>query len=136
MQAREILKSPENEQVSTPVKGEWSMKSGKIRVGKNVLRAAVVFILLGGSIACSLYMKYAGQERKTVLFSTDIAIDGDFDDYFDLVVMKSMEGVDLKIIVDGNDSAQKQSGQDAVRNLEKITGGGVWSVFGHHRERS
>lgn len=85
---------------------------------------AAVCVLLGVSIACSWLMKASEQERKTVLYSTDLAIDGDFDDYFDLVVMKSLKGIDLKIIVDGNDSAQKQSGVNAIRNLDKIVGRG------------
>lgn len=42
-------------------------------------------IIFGMSVI-SLYMiRETAQERKTVLYSTDLAIDGDFDDYFDLV---------------------------------------------------
>lgn len=83
---------------------------------------AVGCILLSVSMASLWIIKVQEQKRKTVLYSTDLAIDGDFDDYFDLVVMKSLAGIDLTIIVDGNDSGQKQSGVDAILNLDKIAG--------------
>lgn len=100
------------------------MEDKKRHVQEILVLCTVACILLGVSIVGFWRIKDSGQAEKMVLYSTDLSIDGDFDDYFDLVVMKSLDGIDLKIIVDGTDSAQKQSGADAIRNLEKIEGGG------------
>lgn len=59
----------------------------------------------------------------TILYSTDLFINGDFDDYFDLVSMEAMENIDLKIIVDGNDEIEKKTGVLAIENLNKCGGG-------------
>lgn len=103
--------------------GYLQMEDKKRRRRRMIALCTVACIIFGMFVILYMICETA-QERKTVLYSTDLAIDGDFDDYFDLVVMKSLEGIDLKIIVDGNDGAQKQSGVDAIRNLEKIAGGG------------
>lgn len=104
--------------------GYLQMEDKKRRRRRMIALCTVACIIFGMFVILYMICETA-QERKTVLYSTDLAIDGDFDDYFDLVVMKSLEGIDLKIIVDGNDGAQKQSGVDAIRNLEKIAGGGI-----------
>ena len=83
----------------------------------------VLFILLLSYI-CFIFINYLSTQSTTILYSTDIALDGDFDDYFDLVVIKSLDNINLNIIIDGNNIEQKQSGYNAIKNLQHTGGGG------------
>ncbi len=58
-----------------------------------------------------------------VLYSTDLSVDGDFDDYFDLAALYALSGsLEPTIIVDGNNSGLKQTGVAAIRRLAETVG--------------
>lgn len=93
-------------------------------IGKNTKKIVILICLLI-VILSFILLKYIDTRKTTILYSTDISIDGDFDDYFDLVAIQALDNIDLKIIVDGNNKIQKQSGKNAIDNLNKILGGGI-----------
>ncbi len=60
-------------------------------------------------------------QSRSLLYSTDISATGDFDDYFDLVVLyKLNSNRGITVIVDGNDYDLKQTGVEAIQNLAKV----------------
>lgn len=79
-----------------------------------------VFICISFVVLVIVLLKVRSPKRITILYSTDISMDGDFDDYFDLVAIQSLDDTDLKIIVDGKDKLQKQSGIKAINNLSVV----------------
>lgn len=83
-------------------------------------------ILLGtivSGIILNLDIVNKSGQNRTLLYSTDISVNGDFDDYFDFAVLCRLNSNrNLTVIVDGNDSISKQTGVEAVQNFAKAMG--------------
>ncbi len=62
----------------------------------------------------------AWKGNRTVIYSTDISMHGDLDDFFDLSVISSIQDIDLKVIIDGFDLQEQKSGLTSVRRFDKI----------------
>lgn len=76
-------------------------------------------------------------QNGQILYSTDLSIDGDFDDYFDLVALYTISNhLNPMIIVDGNSSDSKQTGIAAIDHLAETLGwsGITESVFAGRNE--
>ncbi|MFA9466012.1 MAG: hypothetical protein ACERKN_17165 [Velocimicrobium sp.] len=82
-----------------------------------VFALAAIFII----ICCTQTTNCVVEDKKTIIFSTDLLQNGDFDDYFDLIAMKSLKNINLKVILDGNEQSGKNSGGKSINNLDYIT---------------
>ncbi len=88
----------------------------------------LIFVMLLSVIALSGFIIYSDRCKNTIhdkqlLYSTDIAIDGDFDDYFDLAALYTLDrSIIPTIIVDGTDENSKQTGLAAIFDFAKTVG--------------
>ncbi|OAB33860.1 hypothetical protein [Paenibacillus glacialis] len=85
------------------------------------IKLLMVVILTSVISPFSLYPSSVFADNK-IIYSTDLFNDGDFDDYFDLIALKSLEGIDSTIILDGNEQITTRGGASAIENLDIITG--------------
>lgn len=63
---------------------------------------------------------FASTKERTVIYSTDISLHGDLDDFFDLTAICSINQIDLKIIIDGFELKEQESGLAAVQRFDDI----------------
>lgn len=80
----------------------------------------IIFMISGTAIYFNIHRN---RLPKQILYSTDLSVDGDFDDYFDLAALHALNN-SLKptIIVDGNNSGSKQTGVAAIHRLAEAVG--------------
>ena len=98
----------------------------KTLILKKILLVIIVFTVIGRISYCHKHTSGKLSENtknRLLLYSTDLSVNGDFDDYFDLAVLSSLNTCNLPIIiVDGNDSCSKKTGVAAIQNLAKAIG--------------
>lgn len=78
----------------------------------------ILSIVLIISVTTLYYKAHKNSQTRQILYSSDLSVDGDFDDYFDLVALYALnDNVNPTIIVDGNNNASKKTGIEAIYRL-------------------
>ena len=91
-------------------------------------RKLTAIVSLAAVVLCSLFGLAAKWDDKPVevLYSTDLWVEGDQDDRYDLAVMYSMDSIDLHLLLDnaleGDLQDSDLSGKRAVENLNGLFG--------------
>ena len=104
--------------------------------GYKVGRKPTAIVSFAAVVLCSLFGLAAKWDDKPVevLYSTDLFVQGDQDDRYDLAVMYSMDSIDLHLLLDNAMDGDLQdsdlSGKRAVENLNGVFGKGFVPMIG------
>lgn len=79
----------------------------KIASWNRKVMISILFICIVGCLLCVyLHQTVRNNSKVSYIYVTDLALNGDFDDFFDLAVMHKMDIDNLTIVLDNNDFAQ------------------------------
>lgn len=92
----------------------------------------LIITLLGANILVMLansIISHYPKSEKTIIYSTDISVNGDFDDYYDLIAINTLHNIKLNIIIDGVDKKEKLSGAKGIDLYDEKIGGGRVNII-------